>query len=189
MPVFISLPVMCAFPLRFSPTTCNYAEKWNFRKSDDDTGRVRDKGKVMSVTIASGLEFMRAVLALRGYRQQILSADIANAGTPGFKAVDLDFRQALAAATSAAPRPHPVWLADDPRDLGQSDGDLPTVAVKYQAGNPVTLDGNSVDLNQEKLWAADNAVQYEAAATFASQIIRMMTAAINGSGAQPTSGG
>ena len=146
----------------------------------------------MSAAIASGLEFLRGVLALRGYRQQILSADIANASTPGFKAVDLDFRQALAAANSAVPRPGPLWLVDDPRDLGKPDAaDLPAAAaaVKYQIGNPVTLDGNSVDLNQEKVWAAENGVQYEAAATFASQLIKMMTIAINGSGAQPPSGG
>jgi flagellar basal body rod protein FlgB len=61
-------------------------------------------------------------------------------------------------------------------------------SVKYQVGSPVTLDGNSVDLNQEKLAAAENAVQYEAAATFASQMIRMLTIAINGSGSQPSSG-
>jgi flagellar basal-body rod protein FlgB len=144
----------------------------------------------MSVAIDAGLEFLRGVLALRGYRQQILAADIAKAGTPGFKAVDLDFRQALAAATSAAPPESAVWLVDDPRDLEQPGGNLPpeAAAVKYQTGTPVTLDGNSVDLNQEKVWAAENAVQYEAAASFASQIIKLMTTAINGSSPQATSG-
>jgi flagellar basal-body rod protein FlgB len=156
---------------------------------DDHAEGVYDKERAVSAAVASGLEFLREVLALRGYRQQILSADIANASTPGFKAVDLDFQQALAAATAAAPQHDHVWLVDDPRDLGQSDGNLPTAAVKYQAGNPVTLDGNSVDLNQEKVWAADNAVQYEAAATFASQILRMMTIAVNESGGQSASGG
>ncbi len=144
----------------------------------------------MSAAIDAGLEFLRGVLALRGYRQQILSADIANSSTPGFKAVDLDFRQALAAA-AADPPAGPVWLVDDPRDLERPGGapQPAAAAVKYQTGNPVTLDGNSVDLNQEKVWAAENAVQYEAAASFASQIIKMMTVAINGSGPPPTSGG
>jgi flagellar basal body rod protein FlgB len=45
-----------------------------------------------------------------------------------------------------------------------------------------------VDLNQEKVTAAENAVQYEAAASFASQIVRMLTIAINGSGPQQSSG-
>lgn len=142
----------------------------------------------MSVAIDPGLEFLRGALALRGYRQQILSADIANASTPGFKAVDLDFQQALTRATSATP---PLWLVDDPRDLGTPGGEpqAAATAVGYQTGIPVTPDGNSVDLNAEKVWAAENAVQYEAAASFASQIIRMMTIALNGSGAPAASGG
>ena len=138
----------------------------------------------MSAAIDAGLDFLRGVLALRGYRQQILSADIANASTPGFKAVDLDFRQALAAATAADRQNGLLWLVDDPRDLGEPGGApaAAAAAVKYQTGLPVSLDGNSVDLNEEKVWAAENAVQYEAAASFASQIIRMVTIAINGSG-------
>jgi len=143
--------------------------------------------------IDTGLEFYRQVLELRGYRQQILSADIANASTPGFKAVDLDFREALNAA-AAAPGPRPsgrILQVDDPRHLRATPNSAPTAAagsVKYQIGTPVTLDGNSVDLSQEKVAAAENAVQYEAAATFASQVVRMMTIAINGSAPQQSGG-
>jgi len=53
----------------------------------------------------------------------------------------------------------------------------------------VTLDGNSVDLDHEKVTAAENAVQYEAAATFASQTIRMLMIAITGSGSSQSGGG
>jgi flagellar basal-body rod protein FlgB len=60
--------------------------------------------------------------------------------------------------------------------------------VKYQADTEVTLDGNSVDLDQEKVTAADNAVHYEATATFASQTIRMLMIAITGSGSQQAGG-
>lgn len=142
----------------------------------------------MSLAIDPALDFLRGALALRGYRQQILSADIANASTPGFKAVDLDFQQALTRATATAP---PLWLVDDPRDLDAPGGapQAAAAAVKYQTGLPVTLDGNSVDLSAEKVWAAENAVQYEAAASFASQIVKLMTIALNGSGAPAASGG
>ena len=152
----------------------------------------------MTGTIDTGLDFYRQVLELRGHRQQILSADIANASTPRFKAVDLDFQEALKAAVSdtspvGAPRPaRPVWLIDDPRHQSPAAGGLPAAvaaSVKYQIGNPVSLDGNSVDLNREKVAAAENAVQYEAVATFTSQTIRMLTIAINGSGSQGPNGG
>jgi flagellar basal-body rod protein FlgB len=151
----------------------------------------------MAGTIDTGLEFYRQVLALRAYRQEILSADIANASTPGFKAVDLDFAAALSAATTRRPgsdapaNPKRVWLVDDPRQMGSAATGVADAAaqyIKYQSGSEVTLDGNSVDLDHEKVTAADNAVQYEAATTFASQTVRMMMVAITGSASQQSSG-
>ena len=154
----------------------------------------------MVAAIDTGLDFFRQVLALRGYRQEILAADIANSSTPGFKAVDLDFAGALNSAASrrpgsaAAPNSRRVWLVDDPRQMsaagGAGIGGPPAAAdfVKYQADSEVTLDGNSVDLDHEKVAAAENAVQYEAAATFTTQTIRMLMVAITGSGSQQSSG-
>jgi flagellar basal-body rod protein FlgB len=151
----------------------------------------------MAASIDTGLEFYREVLALRAYRQEVLAADIANASTPGFKAVDLDFAGALATAHSRRPNNDAptsakrVWLVDDSRQMGHATSSAPNGAasfVKYQADNEVTLDGNSVDLDHEKVTAADNAVQYEAATTFASQTIRMLMTAITGSGSQQSSG-
>jgi flagellar basal-body rod protein FlgB len=144
-------------------------------------------------SIDGGLDFYRQVLNLRAYRQDILTADIANASTPGFKAIDLDFRAALeATATPSATASGPAWLVDDPAQfaaptatgIGQAQA-----AVKYQTGNAVTLDGNSVDLGSEKVAAGENAVQYEAAASFASQLVKMLTVAITGSGQQSAAGG
>jgi len=152
----------------------------------------------MAAPIDTGLDFFRQVLALRAYRQEILSADIANASTPGFKAVDLDFAAALGAATSRRQTPEPsttsrrLWLVDDQRQLAGPVAGQPPVAaefVKFQTGGEVTLDGNSVDLDREKVNAAENAIQYEAAATFASQTIRLMMIAITGSASSQSSGG
>ena len=106
-------------------------------------------------------------------------------------------RRALNAATRPPGSTVPassrrLWLVDDKRQMAiDGNGAVPdavTNFVKYQAGSEVTLDGNSVDLDQEKTAAAANAVQYEAAATFTTQTIRMLMTAINGSGSQPSSG-
>src|ERR1700722_15233131 len=154
----------------------------------------------MVAAIDTGLDFFRQALALRAYRQEILSADIANASTPGFKAVDLDFAGALQAPAGRKPdHPPPaarrLWLVDDPRQMAAGAaspaGSAAAAAtfIKYQSGGEVTLDGNSVDLNQEKVTAAENAVQYQAAATFASMTIRLLMTAITGSGSQQSSAG
>jgi flagellar basal-body rod protein FlgB len=140
----------------------------------------------------TGLEFYRQVLNLRADRQQVLTADIANASTPGFKAIDLDFGEALAAAEGGSKPSGLTWLVDDPQHLKgptESVSASASAAIKYQIGAPLTLDGNSVDLNQEKVAAGENAIQYEAAISFASQIIKMLAVAISGSGPQASSGG
>jgi flagellar basal-body rod protein FlgB len=153
----------------------------------------------MAAPIDTGLDFFRQALALRAYRQEILSADIANASTPGFKAVDLDFATAMGAAmsrrtgsdTPTASPPRRLWLVDDARQMTSSKTSTAggmTEFLKYQTGGEVTLDGNSVDLDHEKVTAAENAVQYEAAATFTSQTIRMLMIAITGSGSSSSSG-
>lgn len=162
----------------------------------------------MQGPLSTGLDFFRTVLDLRGYRQQILSADIANGSTPGFKAVDLDFQAALNAATSVVkgagagvPTPASASLltVDDPRQFtgvsgsGNFAGDPQVAAavqdqVKYQTGTQVTIDGNSVDLDLEKREAAANAVQYEAAATFTTGRINMLMTAIRGSTAAGSNG-
>lgn len=149
---------------------------------------------LMAAAIDTGLDFFRQALALRGYRQEILAGDIANASTPGFKAVDLDFAAAMQAASGREPAPpvaRRIWLVDDSRQMPAASGapdNTDPQFVKYQTGSEVTLDGNSVDLDHEKVTAAENAVQYEAAATFTSQTIRMLMTAITGSASQQSGG-
>src|SRR5262245_46536749 len=115
----------------------------------------------MTAPIDTGLGFFRQALALRAYRQEILSADIANASTPGFKAVDVDFDASMGAAmsrgtgsdTPTASPPHKLWLVDDGRQMTSPETSAAggmTEFVKYQTGGEVTLDGNSVDLDHEK---------------------------------------
>ena len=88
----------------------------------------------------TGLEFYRQVLDLRAIASRLLTADIANASTPGFKAIDLDFREALTNAQSGGNPSGPAWLVDDPQHLNRADRPVlprpPRNAVKYQIGAP-----------------------------------------------------
>jgi flagellar basal-body rod protein FlgB len=51
--------------------------------------------------MTEAIEFQGKALALRARRQEVLSSNIANADTPGFKARDFDFAAALKQATAA----------------------------------------------------------------------------------------
>jgi len=110
-------------------------------------------------------EFMRfqtEALKLRSQRQELLSANIANADTPNYKAVDFDFGKALQAATANA------------------SGPAPTPEVLYREPAQASLDGNSVEMDAERAQFADNSVRYEAALKFLNAQLKNMLAAMQG---------
>ncbi len=57
----------------------------------------------MAMDIDSYLGVHAAALKLREQRTELLATNLANADTPGYKAQDLDFRSAMAAATGLRP--------------------------------------------------------------------------------------
>ena len=104
-----------------------------------------------------------AALEVRAQRMGVLASNIANASTPGFKARDVDFRQALASATTTS-------------DL---DGGV-NAATKYRVPNQPSMDGNTVELSQEQTAFAENAVQYQTTLSFLNGRIGQLTRALRG---------
>ena len=96
-------------------------------------------------------------------RQGVLAQNIANADTPGYKAVDFDFGKALAATTST-----PAGAA------------APAPDVLYRQPSQPSLDGNTVEMDAERAAFADNTVRYEAALKFLNTQLRTMLAALQG---------
>lgn len=78
-------------------------------------------------------------LALRAYRMQLLASNIANADTPGYKAVDIDVEEALR--------------------NGQSN--ISDIPLKYHVPAQPSIDGNTVDMDVERAKFAQNALMYE----------------------------
>ncbi len=123
---------------------------------------------------------LQTALDLRAYRQQLLAANMANADTPNYKAVDLDFgaafRQALHGQDGALP------LATDQAGQIQPVTGQPVGAshVVFEAGNNTRLDGNSVNMDREQSAFTSNSIQYEAALTFLTGKIKTLASAIIG---------
>jgi flagellar basal-body rod protein FlgB len=115
------------------------------------------------------LQFQSAALKLRGQRQELLSANIANADTPGYKAVDFDFAQALQAAAAPAAGA-----------AGATTGAAPAPTLLYRNPSQPSLDGNTVELDGERARFADNAVRYEAAVKFLNAQLKTMLSAMQG---------
>lgn len=115
-------------------------------------------------------------LKLRSFRQQILASNIANADTPHYKAMDIDFaaemRRAMAGGASAG-----TLRTTDPRHLSGSGNPL-GAQVLYRTDVQGNIDGNTVDMDRERAAFAENALRYEATLRVLSTEIQHLKAAL-----------
>ena len=102
-------------------------------------------------------------LELRSQRMGQLASNIANAGTPGYKAKDIDFAAALAA-----------------RSQGASADKAIGAATRYRVPVMPSLDGNTVEMATEQTAFAENAVGYQATLGFIRGRVDTLTRALKG---------
>lgn len=102
-------------------------------------------------------------LQLRSQRMALITSNIANAATPGYKARDLDFGAALKA-----------------RSEGLGLDDAATSATRYRVPVMPSLDGNTVEMATEQTAFAENAVAYQATLGFLRGRIETLTRALKG---------
>jgi flagellar basal-body rod protein FlgB len=109
-------------------------------------------------------------------RTEALANNLANADTPGYLARDVDFRKALAAASSQAGG---VALETDaPGQIGTAGRSAETLA--YRVPTQPSMDGTTVDAQVEQAAFAANGVHYQASLSFITAQIRMLRTAIGG---------
>ncbi len=119
------------------------------------------------------MQFQETALQLREQRQQILASNLANADTPGFKARDFNFSQALQGALLQANASSTIGASQSAADLGGAP-------LLYQVPAQDSVDGNTVDVDVERNQFTDNALHYEASMTLITNQIKTMLAAITG---------
>jgi flagellar basal-body rod protein FlgB len=134
----------------------------------------------MSDLLTARLDGYGKALNLLSQRQKVLSGNIANADTPGFKARDFDFSAALAQARGQG-NGNGVQVTST-RHLGApaASGEVNEARLQYRASEQPSLDGNTVDLDRERANFADNAMRYEATLRFINNDVRTMLSAITG---------
>ncbi|SIN62802.1 flagellar basal-body rod protein FlgB [Parasphingorhabdus marina DSM 22363] len=102
-------------------------------------------------------------LALRSQRLNMLASNIANAGTPGYKARDLDFEKAMAMT-----------------DQGKSMSQIMATSSGYRTPLQPSMDGNTVELSTEQTLFAENAVQYRTTLSFLESRVNGIKRALKG---------
>lgn len=119
-------------------------------------------------------------LNLRLLNQNVISANIANADTPGYKAKVVEFEAALRDALGVDHQMSPVQTHSEHQVRQAVDPVHPEI---YEDPNGVeSLDGNTVDraLEMEKL--AENQILYDASAEMLKRKLGMLKYAISEGG-------
>ncbi|MFT6275205.1 MAG: flagellar basal-body rod protein FlgB [Halioglobus sp.] len=114
-----------------------------------------------------------SVLSIRSQRMALMSANLANADTPGYKAVDIDFGQALTKAVGAANG----LRAENTRYINAGGGNA---EIKYRTPLQTSLDGNTVETDREHAQFMDNAIRYQASLNFLERRVKGMMLALRG---------
>ena len=104
-----------------------------------------------------------AALELRSQRMGLITSNIANAATPGYKARDIDFATALNA-----------------RMNGMSADKATQAASLYRVPVMPSLDGNTVELPTEQIAFSENAVGYATTLSFIRGRVDTITRALKG---------
>ena len=104
-----------------------------------------------------------AALELRSQRMGMIASNIANAATPGYKAKDIDFHAALQKSQAGA--------ATETAAQG---------AVLYRTPVMPSMDGNTVEMQNEQLAFSENAVGYSATLEFIRGRVDTLTRAMRG---------
>ncbi|WP_447977078.1 flagellar basal body rod protein FlgB [Candidatus Nitrospira bockiana] len=121
---------------------------------------------------------LERAMDLRGARHRVIASNIANEETPGYRARELEFRDALSSATKGNggvqvrvtnPR-HVVGRVDGVREAGGRIAEVPSAELP--------LDANSVNLDVEMAKLMDNAMQYNTQASVIALRFRQLLSVI-----------
>lgn len=113
------------------------------------------------------------VLSVRSQRAELIAANLANAETPGYKAMDVDFSDALAMAR------------DEHRGLFKTNGAHVDIsgasqAIRYRIPAQLSMNGNTVETDTEHSEFMENAIRYQASLNFLDGRIQSMLLALRG---------
>lgn len=123
------------------------------------------------------MNLLEKAMDLRSDRQRIINANIAHEETPGYRAKDLRFQDALSSAAHG--QSGFGMRATHVRHVGYQPGGLHVSgrAVDVPAGD-LPLDANSVNLDLELVKLSDNAMHYNTAAGMIGIRFRQLLSAI-----------
>lgn len=128
----------------------------------------------MSISINKVFGIHAEALQLHSQRTELLAANMANADTPHYKALDVDFKAVLSRSNHML-----VNLATTNRvHMNMGSGSGMSVQTQYRVPQQPALDGNTVDTQIEKSLFAENALRYQISLNFLNGKIKSVMNAL-----------
>ena len=126
----------------------------------------------------STMTLIEQTLNLRNFRHKVISSNIANIETPGYRAREVRFEDELKklggdAAGKGLVSTHPVHI-------GMNTSNSANPEVTFVTTEAEALDGNSVGVDAEMVKLSENTMMYSISAKLIKAKFRMLMTAIKG---------
>ncbi|WP_406703960.1 flagellar basal body rod protein FlgB [Sodalis sp.] len=127
------------------------------------------------------LHFQQTTLNILNRRQDVLAANIANADTPGYQARDIPFtRELRRAIEQGQQRSNNLSLSLTSRQHIPAEGVAHVDnSLLYRIPDQPSADGNTVDMDRERVNFADNGMKYQASLSFINGQIKSMMSVLS----------
>lgn len=129
----------------------------------------------MSVNFDKAFGVHDNALLLFEHRTQLIAENIANADTPNYKARDIDFNSILRDASVdqvSLNSTHEAHISLSGGAAGQQ--------IQYRLPDQASIDGNTVNVQEEKAAFAENSVRYQTTLNILSRRISGLVSAFRG---------
>jgi len=137
----------------------------------------------MAISFENALGIHQKALEVRVQRAEVLANNLANADTPGFKARDIDFKAILGGVQSGQQAGGQLAMSTtNGKHLpqGGSNGVAGSSELLYRVPSQPSIDGNTVDTQQELAEFTKNTMQYQASFQLLSGKFKSLNNAIRG---------
>lgn len=131
----------------------------------------------MAISFDNALGIHDDAMLLRARRAEVIANNIANADTPNYLARDLDFKSILEGVS--AEQELTMTRTNDGHESGFLNPDM-AADLMYRIPTQASVDGNSVEVQEEMASYTENALAYQSSFTFLDKKFKGLMSAIKG---------
>lgn len=130
--------------------------------------------------LGAEFQFNEKALSLRAQRQGILVSNIANADTPRYQARDINFATELKYALDKGHVQSTGLSLTSTRHIPFTQTPTSDIDLMYRVPDQPALDGNTVDMDRERVEFLENSLKYQSILTDITSQIQNMKHVLEG---------